>query len=225
MELYNKKINFLGDSITEGSGVSDIANCRYDNRLKAKYSLTTNNYGIGGTRLAHQMTCSENPRWDLCISGRAYNLDPTADITVVYGGVNDYLHGNAPFGEEGDTTPATFVGAVYFLMNLLKTKYPTQKIVFMTPAKCVFYGAPYILPSPRPGKLEDARPLIEYVRVIEETGKKMGIPVLNLYENLNINPMEEGDCRRFTTDGLHFNDEGHARLASLLEAFLLSLPE
>ena len=49
MELHYKKVNFLGDSITEGSGVSDIVNCRYDNRLKAKYSLTTNNYGIGGT--------------------------------------------------------------------------------------------------------------------------------------------------------------------------------
>ncbi len=62
MVLYNKKVNFLGDSITEGSGVSDIENCRYDNRLKATYFLTTNNYGIGGTRLAHQTACSEKPR-------------------------------------------------------------------------------------------------------------------------------------------------------------------
>ncbi|MBR2612525.1 MAG: SGNH/GDSL hydrolase family protein [Clostridia bacterium] len=225
MELHYKKVNFLGDSITEGSGVSDIANCRYDNRLKAKYSLTTNNYGIGGTRLAHQMTCSENPRWDLCFSGRAYNLDPTADITIVYGGVNDYLHGNAPFGEEGDTTPATFVGAVHFLMNLLKTMYPTQKFVFMTPARCVFYGGDFTAVSKHPNKRADARPLADYVRVIVETGKKMGIPVLNLYENLDINPMIEEERVALTADGLHFNDEGHARLASLLEAFLLSLPE
>ena len=42
---------------------------------------------------------------------------------------------------------------------------------------------------------------------------------------LDINPMIEEERIRFTTDGLHFNDEGHARLASLLEAFLLSLPE
>ncbi len=101
--------------------------------------------------------------------------------------------------------------------------YPTQKIVFMTPAKCVFYGAPCIVPSPHPSKLEDARPLIEYVRVIEKTGKKMGIPVLNLYEKLDINPMERDDCRRFTTDGLHFNDEGHAKIADLLADFLLSI--
>ena len=31
MELKGKTINFLGDSITEGVGVSDIQNNRYDN--------------------------------------------------------------------------------------------------------------------------------------------------------------------------------------------------
>ena len=34
MELKGKRVIFLGDSITEGAGVTDIANCRYDNRLK-----------------------------------------------------------------------------------------------------------------------------------------------------------------------------------------------
>ena len=223
MELFGKKVNFLGDSITEGSGVSDIPNCRYDNRLKMQFSLTTNNYGIGGTRLAHQTHASEKPRWDLCFCGRAYNLDPTADLTVVYGGVNDYLHGDAPFGEEGDTTPDTFVGAVYFLMNLLKTEYPTQKIVFMTPARCKFYGTDYTTPSLHANKRPDARPLADYVRVVVETGKKFAIPVLNLYENLDIDPRKEEDCARLTADGLHFNDAGHALLADLLADFLLRI--
>ena len=223
MEIIGKKVNFLGDSITEGSGVTDIQNCRYDNRLRERFSLVTNNYGIGGTRLAHQSTVSEKPRWDLCFCGRAYNLDKSADLTVVYGGVNDYLHGDAPFGEEGDTTPATFVGAVYFLMNLLRTEYPTQDIVFMTPARCCFYGGDYRTPSLHPNKRPDARPLMDYVRVIEDTAKKFSIPVLNLYERLPIDPAKEEDNVRFTSDGLHFNDEGHAILADLLQEFLLAL--
>lgn len=33
MDVKGFKINFLGDSITEGTGVADIENCRYDNRL------------------------------------------------------------------------------------------------------------------------------------------------------------------------------------------------
>lgn len=38
-----------------------------------------NNYGIGGTRLAHQVRPSEKPRYDLCFCGRAYEMDTTAD--------------------------------------------------------------------------------------------------------------------------------------------------
>ena len=60
MELKGKIIDFLGDSITEGYGVSDKENNRYDNILKRECELkATYNYGIGGTRLAHQTKPSE----------------------------------------------------------------------------------------------------------------------------------------------------------------------
>ena len=39
MELNGKIIDFLGESITEGVGVSNREENRYDNRLKAKYGL------------------------------------------------------------------------------------------------------------------------------------------------------------------------------------------
>ena len=88
-------VNFSGDSITEGTGVVDVVNCRYDNRLAVMCQLgKVNNYGIGGTRLAHQMRPSEKPRYDLCFCGRAYDMDPTADMVIVYGGVNDYIPGD-----------------------------------------------------------------------------------------------------------------------------------
>ena len=117
MNISGFKVNFLGDSITEGGGVKDIANNRYDNRLKAMCNLSgVNNYGISGTRLAHQIRPSELPQQDLCFCGRAYYIDASADMVVVYGGVNDYLHGDAPFGQLGDTTPATFCGGVYFFI-------------------------------------------------------------------------------------------------------------
>ncbi len=72
MKLEGLTVNFLGDSITEGAGVSNIPENRYDNRLKKAYGLkATNNYGIGGTRIAHQEKPSEKPRYDLCFCGRA----------------------------------------------------------------------------------------------------------------------------------------------------------
>ena len=224
MKLEGLTVNFLGDSITEGTGVINIPENRYDNRLKRMYKLgATNNYGIGGTRLAHQEKPSEKPRYDLCFCGRAYNMDPDADLIVVYGGVNDYIHGDAYFGSMEDRTPETFCGAVYYLMELLKTLYPGTPVAFMTPAHCHFRGVSDSEVSPRPVKKPDAKPLKEYVRVIKERGKELGIPVLDLFENLGIDPNNEDDMARYTEDGLHFNDDGHAFIARALGEFLNSL--
>ena len=66
MELNNKIISFLGDSITEGSGVVDKENNRYDMRLKKMYNLKeVYNYGIGGTRIAPQIIFGEAGPVDL----------------------------------------------------------------------------------------------------------------------------------------------------------------
>ena len=224
MKLEGLTVNFLGDSITEGTGVTNVPENRYDNRLKRMYNLgAVNNYGIGGTRLAHQEKPSEKPRYDLCFCGRAYNMDPGADLIVVYGGVNDYIHGDAYFGKMEDRTPETFCGAVYYLMELLKTLYPGTPVVFMTPAHCHFRGVSDREISPRPVKKPDAKPLAEYVRVIKERGKELGIPVLDMFENLGIDPNNEEEMTRYTEDGLHFNDDGHAFIARALGDFLTKL--
>lgn len=223
MELKGKIIDFLGDSITEGVGVTDQNN-RYDNVIHRRFELAAHyNYGIGGTRLAHQSVPSEIPRYDLCFCGRAYLLDKSADLIVVYGGVNDYIHGDAYFGTMEDRTPTTFCGAVYFLMNLLKTNYEGKKIVFMTPAHMHFKGISDKFPTGRPMKKPDAQPLSAYVEVIKARGEELGIPVLDLFEKLPIDPNNESDRAKYTVDGLHFNDEGQGILAKTLGDFLETL--
>ena len=51
MELKGKKINFLGDSITEGVGASEYARC-YVEQFAAATGAVCRNYGISGTRIA-----------------------------------------------------------------------------------------------------------------------------------------------------------------------------
>ena len=224
MELKGKKIAFLGDSITEGTGVQDRANNRYDNVLKRECQLAeVYNYGIGGTRLAHQIVPSAKPRYDLCFCGRAYDLNREADIIVVYGGVNDYIHGDAPFGQFGDTTPATFCGGVRFLMEFLKTEYSGRTIVFMTPARFFYGGMDGSLPCKRPMKRADAQPILKYIEIIKKTGELLEIPVLDLYANLGIDPVNPCEKEKYTADGLHFNDAGHHMIAKCLREFLEAL--
>lgn len=225
MNLEGKTINFLGDSITEGVGVADRNHNRYDNRLKRECNLkAVYNYGVSGTRLAHQSAPSDNPRHDLCFCGRAFDMMPYVDIVVVYGGVNDYLHGDAPIGQYGDRTPATFYGGVYFLMNALKEKYPNGKVVFLTPARCKTGDDDDLYPAlHRPMKLPDAMPLLGYVEIIQRLARDFDIPVLDLYHTLGIDPHDDEMKKNYTADGLHFNDEGHKILADRLREFLEAL--
>ncbi len=220
MELKGKYIAFLGDSITEGVGVTDQDN-RYDNVIAREYQLAkTQNLSISGSRIAHQSVPSEKPYYDLTFCGRAYALDENADICVVYGGVNDYIHGDAYIGEETDSTPATFIGGLNFLMKLLKEKYAGKPIVFLTPARMCLRGTTDENASPRPIKKPDAQPLEAYADMIIEVAGRNGVYVLDLFRELPINPNKPEDFERYTTDGLHLNDEGHIMLGRLLAEFI-----
>lgn len=225
MNIKGFKVNFLGDSITVGVGVTDIENGRYDNLLAKMCQLSAvNNYSISGTRLAHQIQPSEKAFYDLCFCGRAYRMDETADMVIVYGGVNDYIHGDAPFGKIGDTTPATFCGGVYFLMNILRERYGEKPIVFMTPAHTFLRKeVDDRLPSTHAKKRVPGEPLVAYVDAILETAKQFDIPVLDLYRTLGIDPHDPKDYETYTEDGLHFNDAGHAVIAEKLKDFIEAL--
>ena len=221
MNIQGFKVNFLGDSITEGIGVADAA-CRYDNRLVQLCGLSgVCNQSVSGTRLAHQTVPSEKPHYDLCFCGRAYYLDPEADMVVVYGGVNDYIHGDAPFGALGDTTPETFCGGVYFLMNALRQTFGEKPVIFMTPARCYLRKeVDDRLPSTHARKRVPGKALVAYADAILETAKLFRIPVLDLYRDLGLDPHDPEIFDTYTVDGLHFNDAGHAVLAQRLKEFI-----
>ena len=129
MDIRGKKINFLGDSITQGCGVVIPGNI-YHERLASEYGLAAaRNYGIGGTRIARQTKPSLYPEWDLDFVLRVDHLDPDADIVVVFGGTNDFGHGDAPLGEFSDRTQDTFYGACHVLFEYLINTYPEATIV------------------------------------------------------------------------------------------------
>ena len=225
MDIKGFKVNFLGDSITEGAGVCDVANCRYDNRIAEMLELSVvNNYSVSGSRLAHQSRPSANPKYDLTFCGRAYAMDTSADMVIIFGGVNDFIHGDAPFGEIGDKTPDTFCGAIYFLMNYVRETFENKPIVFMAPARCFLrHQVDDLVPSVHAAKRVPGKPLVDYVDAIIETAKQFDIKVLDLYRNLGIDPHIPEQFEKFTTDGLHLNDDGHAILAAKLKEFIESM--
>ena len=209
----------MGDSITEGVGVKNNKN-RYDNIIKNSLKLkTVYNYGIGGTKIAYQSQPSKLPREDLYFCGRAYDIYPDSDVIIVFGGTNDYGVGDACFGDMNDDTPKTFCGGVEFLMSFLKERYPKSEIIFLTPAR----RQDDETSSRDMRKASDAKPLKEYAEVIKLKAKKYNILVIDVYNELKVNPNLETDRIKYAPDGLHLNDEGHKLLAELVMLYLKQL--
>ncbi len=219
MNLKGKKVIFLGDSITQGQGVDNIEENRYDNRLKKMADLLKiYNYGIGGTRISFKNIPSEYPDHDLYFCGRARRMNPDADIVIVFGGTNDFSTGNGILGNPSDTDLESFYGALNYLMSYLKEAYNNKTVVFVTPAHREDDDFPGCMTI-----YNNRHSLKEYVEAIEFMGREYDIPVLNLFEKLSINPNKADDKSKYTIDGLHFNDEGHRLLSECIYEFLVNL--
>ena len=218
MELKGLKINFLGDSITEGHGTS-APDKIYWALLGEETGAIVRGYGIGGTRFAHQTKPSVWPRHDLDFIMRAQEMDDDADVVVVFGGTNDFGHGDAPIGQPSDRDGNTFWGACHKLFSDLINKYPTATIVVMTPLhRCNEEN-----PRGDGFKEYDYAPLSTYVNIIKTVAEFYALPVLDLWSVSGIQPRVEINKVKYCPDGLHPNDAGHVLIKNRLIGFLKTL--
>lgn len=217
MELKGKKVNFLGDSITIGGGVSCSEDC-YVSIFERISGTTARNYGRGGTRIAKQKKPSKEIRFDMDFIGRVDEMDEDADVIVVFGGTNDFGSGDAEMGDITSMDGYTFYGALNILCNELIERYPEATIVFMTPLhrtsekdELNSLGVPH------------KAPLSAYVDAIKEVAAYYAFPVLDLYRVSGLQPCVETIREKYMPDGLHPNKYGTQRIAERLYGFLSAL--
>ena len=210
-KLLGKKWNALGDSLTEGFGVGTEGT--YRAVLAARHGMTARNYGISGTNLA-----GTNNSYGASMATRFGAMDNDADIITVFGGTNDYLN-NSPMGASGDTTVATFKGALNVLAKGLIEKYPTKKIGFITPYS---FAA---------GPNSAGVTILNLVDAMLEIGGTWGIPVLDLARKGNVLPtnliqrtalMLDLNNDGTPDDSVHLNAAGHVRLGDTVQNFMTS---
>lgn len=214
MKLEGMTINFLGDSITEGIGVTDESK-KYFEIIKRKYGLLeANGYGILGTRFADQLE-KENSNRDKYFASRVGEMKD-ADAVVVFGATNDFGHGDAPIGEFTDRTPETFYGACHDLFSRLIEKYIGKPIVIMTPLHRSHEGDAKV-------KHGVSVTLKTYVDIIREVAEYYSLPVCDMFKTSCLQPCVPAIMKEFVPDGLHPNDAGHEIIAARLGKFLASL--
>ena len=216
MDLKNRVINVLGDSITEGVGASCTEN-RFTDVLWREYGLkAVNNYGISGSRIARQrvMTTEPHERW---FASRIEEMDPSADAVVVFGGTNDYGHGDAPLGSFEDRTVDTFYGACHVLMQGLLEKYIGKPVIILTPLHRDEEN------NPHDERKNEVHPLHVYRYILMEVAQHYALPVLDLYATSGIQPQNAVCRERLCPDGLHPSDAGHSIIARRIGEFLKTL--
>lgn len=207
MDINGKKILFLGDSITEGVGTTKPEN-RYFEIIANNTGAICKGFGISGTRIAKQLNPSDESTFDKWFNSRVEKLDSDADIVVVFGGTNDYGHGDAPLGNIDDMVEDTFYGALNVLYTNLLNKYPFGRIIVITPTHRLDehrlineYG------------IRNAGDLPKYVSIIKEVAQKYSIPIIDFYSELGISPEIESQRKAYMPDGLHPSDEGNKKMA------------
>ena len=199
------KINFLGDSITQGSGAS-APEKNYVSLVGKMLDCEVCNFGVSGTRIARQSTPSANVMFDEDYIIRAERMGE-ADLVFVFGGTNDYGHGDAPIGTPEDTGVYTFYGAFKGLADYLIGKYGREKLCYILPLQRYGQENPY-------GECNKNQPvatLREYIEIEKEILNERRIPYLDL-NHLFPEPDTRAPSELFV-DGLHPTDKGHELIA------------
>ena len=206
---------FIGDSITNGVGTDKI----YYEFIQEELDLNSaTGYGVSGSCF------SSKSDYGLSNSPLASRYDslPSSDLIMVFMGTNDYGH-ETPLGSIEDTTDISFYGALNVVVNGLISKNPTSSIVFVTPLHRYGFGTSKILnekftydylPNGRGHSLKDYRDAI--INVCE----RYSLPVIDLYANSGINPCIKSIKNTYFPDGIHPNEKGHERIASIMCNYL-----
>lgn len=195
---YNKKINFLGDSITKGEDSQDNYLRMKDDNIaciaKEVFGFSASrNYGYGGSKISGTGNGMVT---------RYANMNDDADLVVLWGGVNDFL-GGVDIGSINDNDINKFAYAYYTLLIGLMKKYSGKQILAITPMHT--YGDSY-----RHDDVENSAgyKLKDYRDKEIEICEMLGIPCYDMWSNMGFSPIIKEMRDIYMPDGLHPSIDG-----------------
>lgn len=233
----DKRVAYLGDSMTDKRRVGTT--CVYWEYLNELLGIEPFVYGISGNQ------------WD-GIYKQAMKLKNErgneVDAILIFAGTNDFNHG-IPVGHFFDETnrqtnhngnlvmrkhrtpvydDTTFCGRINKVMQFLKTNYPHQQIVMITPIHRGYakFGDKNVQPDENFSNSQGLY-IEDYVNVLKQAAGYWAVPLIDLYTLSGLFPLADAHGVYFhnvDTDRLHPNAVGDYRIAKTLQYQLLALP-
>lgn len=233
-----KKVAFLGDSITDKQRIG-TQKCYWE-YLAEMLEIEAFSYGINGNQMDGLLKQAQQ---------LLQEHGQETDAIIVFAGTNDFNAG-VPIGKwfeevkrdapmpngkkaertyrEMNTDTDTFCGRINRLMDYLKTNFPTQQIILLTPLHRGFaqFGDNNVQPEEA---FTNSKGLFvnDYVQTIKEAGNVWAVPVIDLNSLSGLYPMNDSHVPYFhngETDRLHPNAKGHKRMAKTLMYQMMALP-
>lgn len=215
---HDKSFVCIGDSITAGSGTTktywEFLN-EFLNPLSMKAMgvsgscvSATSDYGTGNSPLINR-----------------YTSIPDSDVITIYMGTNDYGH-ETPLGTIDDKGDISFYGALNTIIPGILAAHPNSRLIWITPTHRYGRGTSGILgtaftydyiPNGRGHNLKD------YVDAIKAVCERHSVPVIDLFNISGIDPSISEVRSKYMPDGLHPNEAGHEKIASIIAASIEDL--
>ena len=192
--LAEKKIAFLGDSITAGTGgtlTPDGSGMNYTDFIANYTSAEIINLGHGGSPIQGK---DDND----AVVYRYGDIPKDSDIIVIFAGINDLFEGSDSFGSLEHPERGTYCGDTLTTFRMIHKRHPDAEIHVV-----ITY----------PNKMEDYKEYTgeafqDYADVQIELAEEYGFNVINLYEEGFLDSHDSRVRNAFFKDDIHPDDLG-----------------
>jgi lysophospholipase L1-like esterase len=199
--FLSKPAAFIGSSITAGSS--------FASNVAAGLGLgTVSNLGFGGGSLGASSVAHYG---SLKIYDSIQNIPVDVKLIFIESGANDFGDGFVPLGVFGDTTTATYYGALHAAALAAIARAPDAQLIWTTPYSGDSRQTNYTHLKVR----SDGARLHQFQKAVVDVAGYLGWPVSDIGRKAGINYWT---AVKMTNDGLHPNAVGSAAMSNCVIA-------
>jgi lysophospholipase L1-like esterase len=188
--LLGLKVAIIGTSIT--------AQAQYTAPLVTATGIVLTNLGIGGASIGVNAHSGSTDIFDTIAS-----IPTDSELVLIEAGTNDHgVTTPTPLGTLGDTTTATFYGALYAANVAIRARAPSAKIAYLTP-----YAAASSYAGAGTYKHEAnalGATLVQFQKAVEDVAHLTACPLIDVGRQGGIGTLTGS----LMYDGLHINAGG-----------------